>query len=79
MNVAKWVLCVLLAVPFLELAAFFAVTAAFGFGWALGLVLAGSLAGLLVLRRAALTMLHECESRWRRETSLPFMRQVPVA
>jgi UPF0716 protein FxsA len=52
MNVAKWVLCVLRVVPFLELAAFFAVTAAFGFGWALGLVLAGSLAGLLVLRRA---------------------------
>jgi UPF0716 protein FxsA len=52
MNVAKWVLCVLMTLPFLELAAFIAVAAVIGFGWALGLLLAGSLAGLLVLRRA---------------------------
>ena len=52
MNVAKWLLLTLLALPFLELGAFVAVGAAIGFGWALGLVLAGSLAGALMLRRA---------------------------
>ena len=40
MNVAKWVLSVLLMLPFLELAAFIAVAVALGFGWALGLILA---------------------------------------
>ena len=49
MNVAKWVLLVLLALPFLELAAFIAVAAIIGFGWALSLVLAGSLAGALII------------------------------
>jgi UPF0716 protein FxsA len=52
MNVAKWVLCVLLALPLLELAGFIVVAAAIGLGWALGLMLAGSLAGLLILRHA---------------------------
>ena len=52
MNVAKWPLFALLALPFLELAAFVAVAAAIGFGWALMLVFAGSLAGLLILRHA---------------------------
>ena len=52
LNVAKWVLLTLLMLPFLELAAFIAVAATIGFGWALSLVLAGSLAGLLILRRA---------------------------
>jgi|SRR5690242_5656658 len=52
MNVAKWLLLMLLALPFLELAAFVAVAAAIGFGWALGLVLAGSLTGALMLRSA---------------------------
>ena len=41
-NVAKWALLALLALPFLELAAFVAVAAMIGFGWALSLVLAGS-------------------------------------
>ena len=45
MNVAKWLLLTLLTLPFLELALFVAVAAAIGFVWALGLVLAGSLAG----------------------------------
>jgi UPF0716 protein FxsA len=49
-NVAKWSLLVLLALPFLELAVFVAVAAVVGFGWALSLVLAGSIAGLLILR-----------------------------
>ena len=45
MNVAKWALLTALALPILELAAFIAVAAMVGFGWALSLVLAGSLAG----------------------------------
>ena len=52
MNVAKWLLLMLLALPFLELAAFIAVAATIGFGWALVLVLAGSFTGALVLRHA---------------------------
>jgi UPF0716 protein FxsA len=55
MNVAKWALLALLALPFLELAAFIAVAAAVGFGWALSLLLAGSLAGLLILHYAGST------------------------
>ncbi len=52
MNVAKWLLLALLALPFLELAVFIAVVETIGFAWALTLVLASSLAGLLVLRHA---------------------------
>ncbi|HXX08689.1 MAG TPA: FxsA family protein [Pseudolabrys sp.] len=52
MNVAKWLLLTLLALTFLELGAFVAMAAAIGFAWALGLVLAGSLAGALMLRSA---------------------------
>ena len=39
MNVAKWLLLALLALPLMELAAFIAVGAAIGFGWAFLLVL----------------------------------------
>jgi UPF0716 protein FxsA len=49
-NVAKWALLAVLALPTLELAVFIAVAAIVGFGWALSLVLAGSLTGLLILR-----------------------------
>ncbi len=52
MNVAKWALLGLLALPFLELVAFIAVAATVGFGWALSLVVGSSLAGLLLLRHA---------------------------
>jgi UPF0716 protein FxsA len=52
MNMAKWVLWALLAMPILELAAFIAVAATIGFGWALSLIFAGSVAGLLILRHA---------------------------
>ena len=52
MNVAKWVLLAILALPFAELAAFVAVAAAIGFAWALLLVVATSLFGGLVLRHA---------------------------
>jgi UPF0716 protein FxsA len=53
MNVAKWLLLGVLALPLMELAVFIAVAVAIGFGWALLLVLGGSLAGLLLLRHAS--------------------------
>lgn len=52
MNVAKWVILAVLALPILELAAFVAVAATIGFWWALSLILAGSLCGALILRHA---------------------------
>jgi UPF0716 protein FxsA len=52
MNVAKWLLLAVLALPFLELAVFVIVAQAIGFGAALTLVLASSFAGMLVLRHA---------------------------
>jgi UPF0716 protein FxsA len=52
MNVAKWLLLALLMLPLAELAAFIAVAAAYGLLTALGLLLAGTLAGVLVLRQA---------------------------
>jgi UPF0716 protein FxsA len=52
MNVAKWLLLMVLALPFLELAAFFAAAATIGFGWAFVLVLAGSCIGGWILRHA---------------------------
>jgi UPF0716 protein FxsA len=52
MNVAKWLLLALLALPVMELAAFIAVAAEIGFLPALALIAAGSLVGILVLRHA---------------------------
>jgi UPF0716 protein FxsA len=52
MNVAKWLLLALLALPMAELVAFIVVAAVYGFLMALTLVIAGSLAGGLVLRYA---------------------------
>jgi UPF0716 family protein affecting phage T7 exclusion len=52
MNVAKWPLLALLALPFMELVVFIAVTESIGFLWALGLLLATSLAGVMALRHA---------------------------
>jgi len=52
MNVAKWLLLALLALPFMELAVFIAVAAATGFLWALLLLVATSMAGGMVLRHA---------------------------
>src|SRR3569623_2938538 len=52
MNVAKWLLLGLLALPMAELAAFIAVAAVNGFVPALAFQIAGSLAGGLILRRA---------------------------
>ena len=52
MNVAKYLLLALLMLPLAELAAFIAVAVAIGFFAALGLVIAGSFAGLLILQHA---------------------------
>jgi UPF0716 protein FxsA len=52
MNVAKVLLLAILAAPLLELAAFIAVAAAIGFGWAVLLQLAASALGMLLLRHA---------------------------
>ena len=52
MNVAKWLLVALLALPFMELAAFIAIAGSIGFLWALSLLLATSLGGAMVLRHA---------------------------
>ncbi len=52
MNVAKWLLIGVLALPIAELATFIAVAATIGFTWALLLIVAGSLAGAMVLRHA---------------------------
>jgi UPF0716 protein FxsA len=53
MNVAKWLLLAVLALPLMELVVFIAVAATIGFGWALLLVFAGSFAGVMVLRHAS--------------------------
>lgn len=52
MIVAKWLLLAVLAFPVAELAAFVAVATALGFFQALGLLILGSLAGVMVLRHA---------------------------
>jgi len=52
MNVAKYLLLAILMLPMAELAAFIAVAVAIGFFPALGLVIAGSFAGLLILQHA---------------------------
>lgn len=52
MAILRWLLLSLFLLPLMELAAFIAVAVAIGFGWAVLLVLAGSAAGLLLLRHA---------------------------
>jgi UPF0716 protein FxsA len=52
MNVAKWLLLALLALPLAELAVFILVASHIGFALAMMLVLAGMFAGGLVLRHA---------------------------
>lgn len=52
MNVAKWLLLGLLAVPLTEVAVFIAVAAAYGFFLALGLQLLATLGGIMLLRHA---------------------------
>jgi UPF0716 protein FxsA len=52
MNVAKWLLFAVLALPAMELAAFIAVAAAIGLLWALALVGTTSFVGALILRHA---------------------------
>jgi UPF0716 protein FxsA len=52
MIVAKWLLLGVLALPLAEVVAFIAVAAAYGFFQALGLLILGSAAGVMVLRHA---------------------------
>ncbi|MGH6727518.1 MAG: FxsA family protein [Pseudolabrys sp.] len=52
MNVAKWLLLTLLALPFLELAVFLTVAGSIGFLWAMALLLATSVGGAMLLRHA---------------------------
>jgi UPF0716 protein FxsA len=52
MNVAKWLLIALLALPMAELTAFIIVAVIIGLAWALLAQMACSFAGLLVLRHA---------------------------
>lgn len=52
MKIARWVLTALLMLPLMELVVFVAVAVAIGFAAALGLVLLGSFAGVLMLRHA---------------------------
>ena len=52
MNVTKYLLLAVLALPVMELAAFIAVVHAIGFLWAMTLIVATSMAGAMVLRHA---------------------------
>jgi UPF0716 protein FxsA len=52
MNVAKWLLLVLLALPFMELVVFIAVAGSIGFLWAMMLIIVSTMAGAMVLRHA---------------------------
>jgi UPF0716 protein FxsA len=52
MNVAKYLVLTLLALPVMELVVFIAVAGSIGFLWALLLVVGSSMAGAMVLRHA---------------------------
>jgi len=52
MRLARWLMTALLMLPLMELVVFIAVAAAIGFGPAFGLILLGSIAGMLLLRHA---------------------------
>jgi UPF0716 protein FxsA len=64
MNVAKWLLLALLALPLAELAAFIAVASAIGFLPAFGLLLATSFAGALVLQHAGGSHIARVRTAW---------------
>jgi len=52
MRIARWLLTALMLLPLMELAVFVAVAVAIGFGPAFGLILLGSIAGMMLLRHA---------------------------
>ena len=52
MNVAKWLVLALLALPVMELVVFITIAGLIGFLWTLLLVVATSMAGAMVLRHA---------------------------
>ena len=64
MNMAKWLVLALLALPLAELAVFITVAATIGFLATLGLVLATSLAGALVLRHAGGSHIARVRAAW---------------
>lgn len=64
MNVAKYLFLALLALPLAELAAFIVVAVAIGFLWAVGLVLATSLAGTLLLRHGGGSHIARVRTAW---------------
>jgi UPF0716 protein FxsA len=64
MNVAKYLLLALLLLPLAELAAFVAVAVAIGFLWAVGLVLATSLVGALLLRHGGGSHIARVRTAW---------------
>ena len=64
MNVAKYLLLAILALPLAELAAFIAVAVAIGFLWAVGLVLATSLAGAMLLRHGGGSHIARVRTAW---------------
>jgi UPF0716 protein FxsA len=64
MNVAKWLVLTVAVLPLAELAVFIAVVATIGFIWALGLVIATSFAGALVLRHAGGNHIARIRGAW---------------
>lgn len=52
MRIARWLLTALTMLPLMELAVFVAVAMAIGFGPAFGLILLGSIAGMMLLRHS---------------------------
>ena len=52
MRIARWLLTALMLLPLMELAVFVGVAIAIGFGPAFGLILLGSIAGMMLLRHA---------------------------
>ncbi len=64
MNVAKWLVLTVVALPLAELAVFIAMAATIGFIQTLGLLLATSVAGMLVLRHAGGNHIARVRSVW---------------
>ena len=52
MKIARWLLAALMLLPLMELAVFVAVAMAIGLGPAFGLILLGSIGGMMLLRHA---------------------------
>ena len=64
MNVAKWLVLTVVALPLGEFAVFIAVALTIGFIWALALIMATSVTGALVLRHAGGNHIARVRSAW---------------